>query len=403
MPYPLLTRAREILRFETHRQLWWCSMIHLCNDGYSSTLSLLLPFIAADLGLSYTQVGFLKTVNYTFVSALQTPAGFLAEKVGAASLLGGGLGWYATSYTALWFAGSYLAALICAASAGIGGSAYHPVGTSLIAESYPLGKRGSAIGTLNFAGDVGKVIFPAIAGFLVIRFGWRGSCALLGGMGFVVAVLYLKQSLGEGRITAKVRHEKTGAEIEKRSRFGIRHLRNFLAYVGIGFFDEAARTAVIVFISFLLLKKGVPEVWLGSLLALMFTGGALGKFACGYLTDRIGGIGTIILTEILMILGCLLLPSLHVGWLLLLPFLLGFGFVLNGTSSVMYIGLADTLTAQRQSVGYGIYYTINFASSAVAPLGFGLLADRYGVPTVFYGVAGMTLAIFPLLFCLKKE
>ncbi len=398
---PFQTRIEELFRYQTHQQLWWCSLIHFLNDGYSTTLSLLLPFIATDLHLSYTQVGFLKTISHTFISVHQIPAGFLAEKLGAVTLLGGGLGWYGASYTALWFAKSYLVVLICLASAGIGGSAYHPVGTALIAETCPLGKRGSAIGTLNFAGDVGKVLLPAMASLLVARTGWRGSCVLLGSLGLFLSVIYIRQSR-KVNDSLGTKSDQISPPLKKSSRFGIQYLQRFLAYVGIGVLDEAARSAVIVFLSFLLLANGVPKVWLGSLLALLFTGGALGKFGCGYLNDRVGAIWTIIVTEVFMMVGCLLLPSLSWNWVL--PFfLLGFGFVLNGTSSVMYIGLSDTLTGHRQSVGYGIYYTISFASAAFSPLVFGVVADQYSVPTVYYGIAGMTLLIFPLLFCLRKR
>ena len=45
------------------QQLWWCNIHHIVNDGYIASLSLLLPFIATDLGLSYTASGLLKTLN----------------------------------------------------------------------------------------------------------------------------------------------------------------------------------------------------------------------------------------------------------------------------------------------------------------------------------------------------
>ena len=57
-------------------------------------------------------------------------------------------------------------------SSGVGGGVYHPVGTALVSNVYPAEKAGPAISTLNFFGDVGKVLFPALAGILVIRIGW---------------------------------------------------------------------------------------------------------------------------------------------------------------------------------------------------------------------------------------
>jgi hypothetical protein len=39
-----------------------CCVMHAIHDGYTSAMYLLLPLIATDLQLSYTQVGFLKTL-----------------------------------------------------------------------------------------------------------------------------------------------------------------------------------------------------------------------------------------------------------------------------------------------------------------------------------------------------
>ena len=61
-------------------QLWWCNILHIFNDGYLASLSLLLPFMAADLALSYTQAGLIKSVGIGAMSAAQIPAGLLAER-----------------------------------------------------------------------------------------------------------------------------------------------------------------------------------------------------------------------------------------------------------------------------------------------------------------------------------
>ena len=55
--------------------LSWCSLLHVFNDGCLASLSLLLPFLAADLGLSYTQSGLVKTTCSVAISAAQIPAG----------------------------------------------------------------------------------------------------------------------------------------------------------------------------------------------------------------------------------------------------------------------------------------------------------------------------------------
>ena len=73
---------------------------------------------------------------------------------------------------------------------------------------------------------------------------------------------------------------------------------------------------------------------IGSALALVFIGGAAGKFVCGWLGARFGVLATVLLTEAgtaAAILSVLVLPLVPV-WQLL-PVV---GLVLNGTSSVLY-------------------------------------------------------------------
>ena len=49
----------------------------------------LLPVLAQNLGLSYTQVGLLKATSSSAMALLEIPSGFLAEKFGEKRLLCG--------------------------------------------------------------------------------------------------------------------------------------------------------------------------------------------------------------------------------------------------------------------------------------------------------------------------
>ena len=141
---------------------------------------------------------------------------------------------------------------------------------------------------------------------------------------------------------------------------------------------------------------------LGWLMSLTFLGGAAGKLLCGMVVDRWSSRFTILVTEVLMILGCFALPSVPVGWPMLF-FLPLFGFVLNGTSSVIYIGLAPTFTREQRSRGYALYYTTNFFSVALAPFAFGLVGDSFGLDNIFFS-AGLIMAIsMPLVVFVHDE
>ena len=137
-------------------------------------------------------------------------------------------------------------------------------------------------------------------------------------------------------------------------------------------------------------------------MSLTFFGGALGKLLCGMPIQKLGIKKIILLTELLMILGCFTLPSVPSGWILVL-FLPLFGFMLNGTSSVIYVGTAPTLNAEFRSRGYALHYTLSFIASATAPYLAGFVGDTYDLKAIFYANGAVMLLALPLVMFLKDR
>lgn len=376
--------------------LFWASAAHFVNDGLSAAVTLLLPFIAADLALSYAEAGVVKSALNALISLTQLPSGLIAARTGEAMLLGLGLGWFSLSFLLVGLASGYGMLLLLMAAAGAGGGVYHPVGTAWVSRVFLGGRRGTAVGTLNFAGDLGKVALPALAGTLVLWAGWRGSLVVLGAAGAAVALALVAFGWRERRVGAAA----ASAPSVSGQGWGIARPGQFAVICLIGLIDQASRSAVTAFLGFLLLAQGAPETALGWLVAVTFAGGAFGKFGCGLLVDRMEDRRVMAITESAMAVGCLMLAFTRPG-LLLVPFLLVFGFALNGTSSVIYTRLADTLDPARFSRGYGLYYTLSFGASALAPMLYGVLADRQGLAWVFVAVAVVNLGILPLLLLLR--
>ena len=70
---------------------------------------------------------------------------------------------------------------------------------------------------------------------------------------------------------------------KKERGWGIRSRKSFSALWTIGVIDISVRYALLTFLPFLLLKKGLSVSHVGFGLTLFFAGGAFGKFACGVL------------------------------------------------------------------------------------------------------------------------
>jgi MFS transporter, FSR family, fosmidomycin resistance protein len=381
--------------------------MHVVNDGLFAGTYPLLPLVAAELGLSYAQVGALKTAYSGASSVLQVPAGMLAERMGEQLLLALGTAWVGLGLLLVALTGSYLPLLVANVVAGIGGNVQHPVASAIVSRVFDSGRRATAIGTLNFAGDVGKVLAPLIVGIAAATGGWRSGFLALGAIGAVFALGYalvVPEPIAASPPGAPTGSpdRAPGAEPEAaalatgtpRSRWGIRAPGTFAALIGIGMLDAAARGTALVFIPFVLQGKGAEAASMSFYFAALFAAGAAGKFLCGPLGDRFGSAAVIAVTELITaaaLVGLVGAP-LELTLLALLPL----GFMLNGTSSVLYASVASLIHASRRARGYGLYYTCSQVSSAASPLLYGLVADWFGLTTAIVALAIATAAIVPL-------
>ena len=126
-----------------------------------------------------------------------------------------------------------------------------------------------------------------------------------------------------------------------------------------------------------------------------------GKLACGLLAEKLGVVRMIVVTEIATAVGIFAVLSLPaVAAFLLLPLL---GVVLQGTSSVLYATVGEFVEPERLPRTFGFFYTIGSVCGIVAPLGFGLLGDRFGVSAAIATMGGLILLTIPLAAMLKPR
>jgi MFS family permease len=369
--------------------------MHVVNDALFAGLYPLLPLVAADLGLSYAQVGAVKTVYSGASAVLQVPAGVLAERWGEQQLLALGTGWVSLGLAAMAFASGFWVLLALACVAGLGGNIQHPAAASVVSRLFDSGRRGTAIGTLNFAGDLGKVLAPALAGGVALAVGWRGGFLALAGFGAAFAAVYwlvVPQPVQARQQAAREAHTTvTGWGISQPAVFGVLSL--------VGMLDAAARGTALTFLPFVLAAKGLDPAATSLVFGVLFAAGAAGKLVCGPLSDRYGATATVIVTELVTagaVLGLLGSSSAR-----LLLAIVPLGFVLNGTSSVLYASVAELVHAERRARGYGLYYTATQLASALAPILYGLLADRIGLNPSLTVLAAATALIAPLALVLR--
>ena len=377
--------------------LFTAALAHVLHDGFSDALYVLLPLWATEFHLTLTGVGVPKTVYTAGMALSQIPAGILAERWGERRLLVVGTAITALGYLAVALAaGGMLPLLAFLLVAGLGSGVQHPLASSLVSRAYETGPRRAALGTYNFAGDLGKIAVPATVALTVSLVGWRGASAgyaLLGLAGALVIAIALGR-LRVGDAAEAIEEIRLGA-----GGWGIRDARGFQALAAVGIIDTATRTALLTFLPFLLLAKGLTVAGLGLALSVLFAGGAAGKFVCGLVAERVGIVRTVILTELATACGivAVALAPLTVALGVLLPL----GVALNGTSSPLYATVADLVAPERRARAYGLYYTLVVGASAVAPLAYGVLGDAVGIVATLLVTSAVVLLTVPLCLVLR--
>ena len=379
------TKARQ-----DHAALIANALMHLVNDGCFVAIYPVLPLIAKEFHLSYTQVGFLKTALSGSSTAFQLPMAMLAERFGDITFLALGMAWVAVGLMVIGIASSFLHVLLLTLCAGSGGSVQHPVASAFVSREYEGRNRGSALGILNFAGDLGKFVVPAVFALSLAWYGWRWSLFALGAVSFFFSGVFWYALRHKDHRQRAVRQAQPAAT----KGWGILSPKTFASLLSIGVLDGSVRNALLTFVPFLLMAKGVSEASASLMLTVIFAGGAVGKLGCGILADRLGTTAMVVLTEVLT--GLCLLALLPLQQMLLLPLLFCLGFFLNGTSSVLLDGVADLFDSTKRSRGYGLYFTIYLGSGAISPALYGLLGDTLGLHSVFVAMALVSLAIVPL-------
>jgi len=167
------------------------SAAHFVSHYYIILLAPLLPFVRADYGVSYTKLGFAFAAFNIVSAALQTPAGFLVDWLGARILLIGGLVIGASAFTIAGLTNSFWLMVAMFALAGVGNTVYHPADYAMLSHHVPADRIGQAFSVHTFAGMLGGAVAPASLLLMQSLSGWRGAFIGAGLLGFAVATLLL--------------------------------------------------------------------------------------------------------------------------------------------------------------------------------------------------------------------
>src|SRR4029077_13779172 len=129
---------------------------HALHDGYTDLVYVMLPIWQAEFGLGFAALGLMRTVFSGTLAGFQIPAGLVAERFGAAAVLALGTALAGLGYCLAGASAGFGLLLVGLFVSGLGASTQHPLGSALMARAFAGPRSMKALGSYNFAGDVGK-------------------------------------------------------------------------------------------------------------------------------------------------------------------------------------------------------------------------------------------------------
>ena len=364
---------------------------HAGTHWVLGTFYVLLPFIAREFGLTYTQAGALVTVFHVSSLLANLGSGAVVDMrgrrvlvqassliIGAAALMAMGL---VTS--AIWLVP--LVVLI-----GITNNLWHPAAISYLSQCFPR-NRGYALAIHTLGASAGDAIAPVVAGNALLIMTWQATAGVVTIPVLIVAALILF-TLNSADKASDARNEKNGGFGSYiKGVGGLLRDRAVIGLCTMSAFRSMTQNGLQVFLPLYLVNilKVSPSI-LGFAIMSMQIGAMLGGPVAGVLSDRIGRqpVTLMCLTAATIVIVGLTLVSGMVLFILAASLL---GLALFAVRPVIHSWAMDLAPPSMSGSVVSLLFGAQSALSALVPLIGGMIADRWGLASVFYVLAATLL------------
>jgi MFS family permease len=190
------------------------AVAHFMSHVHGMLLPPILGQVKEAFGVSYTQIALAITAFNIASALLQTPAGFLVDRIGPRLMLTGGLIVSSAAITAAALLPGYWFFVIAYGLMGVANTVYHPADYSILSAAIDGKKIGKAFSIHTFAGYLGFGVTPAMVLACAAIWDWRGAFLFAAGLTFAVAMLLIvagsvlprvvRKPMGPSKAEAKV-------------------------------------------------------------------------------------------------------------------------------------------------------------------------------------------------------
>ena len=388
---PAVARGPLFVIAGSHASLHWCVTI----------LFVLLPFIKDELGLDYTQTGFLVTIVQLAAFVANIPSGIIVDVTGRRtacklfSLTFCGLG-----LAGLGFAQGYWALATFVAIISITNTLWHPAAIAFLSESYA-NRRGLALSFHTIGASLGDAVAPMVAGVLIVAVDWHNTaifCALVPIAAAILLFFFAR---------ANPAMPKTASTSGMRDYWvGLRHLVGDLeiwkvcvmaGFRGTG--QSGLRTFLPLYVA---AAYASNPFWIAASITVLQMSGAVATPFAGGLSDRIGRRPVLFIGFAISFVVIALMPLTES--LPLFVFLVGLaGVATFAVRPVIQSWALEKASPQLGGSMVSLLFGTQSAFSMAVPVLGGMLADAWGIEYVFYALAATVVIAVAIAVTIPED
>src|SRR5262245_26438720 len=377
----MMEEEPEPSKHEKNMMLHLSNVSHAVNHFQNQMMTMLWPFIMAELGMSYMQVGVLSAITGTINSICQGAYGFLTPFISRCKVLGLGNIGIALGTLMSGLASSYPMLIVARGVAAISSSAQHPVGYSILASYFPK-NRGAVIALNTSISNVGTLIATPLATVLLLCLSWRAIFMVVSLASLIMGLVFFffrdygsPSRVGSGRVRLAQGFGSYRRVLKNRNMVLIA-----LVFM-VGGAGRDGGVNQIYFAPHLANDFGYSALVVGTLMTAISIGSIVGPIIFGWLSDRLSRRGMLQVSLALSCIGSLWVAHLGPGEVMLFSSLLLYSAFTSSRGPQTQAIIADSTTDQDRDAAFSTYFLLGFISQPFWVLITGFLMDKAGFAT----------------------
>ncbi|WP_129647745.1 MFS transporter [Peristeroidobacter agariperforans] len=379
------------------------------NYADRATFSIAGSDAARELGLSPIATGYILSAFAWAYAAAQIPGGALLDRFGTKRIYAGAIAVWSVFTFLQGFAG-FIAGLSAVTMlfalrflVGLAEAPSFPGNARIVAAWFPSSERGTASAIFNSAQYFSLVAFAPLMGWVVHNYGWRAVFYVMGGLGLLAALAFVRfihdpvrhPSINQ----AELDYIETGgglvaldqANASKGSAFRWDNLEKLLTnrmllgiYLGQYCINVLTYFFATWFPIYLVKERGLNILEAGFAAAAPamcgFIGGVLGGYASDWLLKRTGSLTIARKTPLLigMILATLIIACVYIEQEWLVITVMALAFFGKGIASLGWAIISDVSPRQFAGLTGGVFNMFGNCAGIVTPIVIGYLVAATG-------------------------